>query len=93
MDLHAQYQGQSGFESYIGLVYSGIDKSSKIYTLTSYGMRVIQNCNKNPPLDENGQKCDTMLPHFHTGIIEEDLYRKVSVGRTMIDIQVIDWRF
>ena len=73
-------------------MYSGITRSSKIYTLTSLGMQVIHDCNVNPPLDEEGRRMNTMLPHDHVGVLELDLYKEVTVGRSSNHLNIVDWR-
>ena len=55
-------------------------------------MQTVHDCNSNPPLNENGMPMNTMLQHQHVGTIEEDLYKEVTVGRSSIDLIVIDWR-
>ena len=56
-------------------VYSGVKKESKYFCLTSAGLSTIDECTRNPPVDEYGNAINVLTNHLHDN--EDSLFKEV----------------
>ena len=77
VDLHAQLHYQNMIPAYTGLVYSGLTGSTKAFRLTNLGLVGIAECERNPPIGEDGENMNINYPHEHKKVDESEAYEQI----------------
>ena len=77
VDLHGQFQFQSSFPQFLGLVYSGINGGIHGFHLTNAGLRSVHQCILNP-IDSAGNMINIYRPHTKHDITPGLLYENID---------------